>query len=132
MILPKFESHHFDLAIWRYKIHKTAFKSANLNYPTAKLSLTHGTRVSAGPAYQRDENRGGARDGVATAKLADGGSSGKTYGTGVLPTTMRTHSCPHFNLYRTLARMTACMADDGVVRRCSDEVRPCGTRLSSI
>ena len=67
-----------------------------------------------------------------TAKLADGDSSGETDSIGVLPTTLRTHPCPHFNLYRTLARTTACMADGGAVRRCSGEVRPCGTRLSSI
>jgi len=59
-----------------------------------------------------------------TAKLADGDFSGEIDGTGVLPTMMRTHPCPYFNLYRTLARMTACMADGGVVRRCSGEVRP--------
>ena len=58
MILTKLESHHLDLPIWRYKIHKIAFKSANLNYPTTKLSLTRGTRVSAGPAGQWDGNRG--------------------------------------------------------------------------
>ena len=26
MILQKFESHHLDPPIWRYKIHKTAYK----------------------------------------------------------------------------------------------------------
>ena len=93
MILTKLESHHLDLPIWRYTIHKTAFESANLNYPTAKRSLTRGTRVSAEPACQRDKNRGGARDGAATAKLTDDGSSGDTESTGVLSAMRRLDWC---------------------------------------
>ena len=64
MILPKFESHHLDLHIWSYKIHKLLLKSANLNYPTTTLSLTRGTRVSAGPAGQWDGTGETARDGA--------------------------------------------------------------------
>ena len=67
MILTKLESHHLDLPIWRYKIHKTAFRSANLNYPTAKRSLTRGTRVLADPTGQRKETGDGACDGAAAA-----------------------------------------------------------------
>ena len=50
-----------------------------------------------------------------TTKLADGDSFDETDGTGVLPTTVRTHPCPHFNLYRTLARTMVCMADGAMV-----------------
>ena len=46
-----------------------------------------------------------------TAKLADGDSSSETDSTGVLPTMMPTHPCPHFNLYRTLG--TSAMAHGG-------------------
>ena len=38
--------------------------------------LPCGTRVSADPTRQRDENRGGGFDGAATVELADGDSSG--------------------------------------------------------
>ena len=44
----------------------------------------------AGPAGQRHKTGEMARDGVATAKLADGGSSGETEGTGVLASRDRT------------------------------------------
>ena len=116
MILTKLESHHLDLPIWRYKIHKTTFKYANLNYPTTKRSLTRGTRVSADPTGQRKETGDGACDGTAALKLADGGFSGDTEGTGVLPTTMRTYLCPHLNLYRAQTLTATCMADNGGIR----------------
>ena len=89
MILPKFESHHLDLHIWSYKIHKLSLKSANLNYPTTTLSLTRGTCLSAGPTCHRHQNRGGARDGVAAVKLADGDFTGDEEGTSVTTSTSR-------------------------------------------
>ena len=49
-------------------------------------------------------------DGAAAAKFADGEFSGEPDGTGVLPTTMRTHPYLHFNLYRTLATMASATA----------------------
>ena len=49
-------------------------------------------------------------DGAATTKFADGGSSGEPDGTGVLPTTMRTHPYLHFNLYHTLATTASATA----------------------
>ena len=47
--------------------------------------LPCGTRVSADPTRQRDENRGGGFDGAATVELADGDSFGELDSTGVLP-----------------------------------------------
>ena len=49
-------------------------------------------------------------DGAAAAKFADGEFSGEPDGTGVLPTTMRTHPYLHFNLYRTLATTASATA----------------------
>ena len=43
----KFESHHLDLHIWSYKIHNTAFKTGNLNYPFEQIVTdAWGPRVS--------------------------------------------------------------------------------------
>ena len=67
MIVTKLESPHLDLPIWRYKIHKIAFKLANLNYPTTKLSLTRGTRSSDDPTGQQKEIGDGDCDGVEAA-----------------------------------------------------------------
>ena len=49
-------------------------------------------------------------DGAAAAKFADDEFSGEPDGTGVLPTTMRTHPYLHFNLYRTLATTASATA----------------------
>ena len=51
--------------------------------------LTCGTRLSADPTGQRQRNRGGTTTARHTAKLADGGSSGESDGTGVLASTNR-------------------------------------------
>ena len=48
-----------------------------------------GTRVSADPTRQRDENRGGARDCTAAVELADGEDSDEAEGTGMLALTNR-------------------------------------------
>ena len=85
MSLTKFESHHLDLHIGSYKIYKTAFKTENLNYLMNTQPLTCGTRLSARPTGQRDETGEAATTARHTAKLADGGSSGETDGTDVLP-----------------------------------------------
>ena len=55
--------------------------------------LTCGTRLSAGPTGQRDEIGEAATTARHTAKLADGGSSNETDGTGVLPKLPRI-DCP--------------------------------------
>jgi len=58
-----------------------------------------GVHLSAGPHVSDKKNRGRGCDGAAAAKLADGGFSSDTEGTGVLPTTMCTYLCPHLHLY---------------------------------
>ena len=81
MSLTKLEPPNLDLPIWSYEIYKTTQKLEFLNYPYELQPLPCGTRVSADPTRQRDENRGGARDGVAAVELADGDSSGDGSGT---------------------------------------------------
>ena len=61
-----------DLPIWSYEIYKTAQKLEFLNYPYELQPLPGGTRVSADPTRQRDENRGGARDYAAAVELTNG------------------------------------------------------------
>ena len=72
------EPPNLDLPIWSYEIYKTAQKLEFLNYPYELQPLPCGTRVSADPTGQRDENRGGGFDGAATVELADGDSFGDT------------------------------------------------------
>ena len=84
MSLTKLEPPNLDLPIWSYKIYKTAQKLEFLNYPYELQPLSCGTRVSADPTGQRDENRGGGFDGAATVELADGDSSGDTEDTYVI------------------------------------------------
>ena len=55
--------------------------------------LTCGTRVSADPTRQRDQNRGGARDGVVAVELADGEDSGDTKATYMILVTRGTDWC---------------------------------------
>ena len=81
MILTKLEVLNLDLPIWSYEIYKTALKLEFLNYHMNTQPLTCGTRVSADPTRQRDENRGGARDSATAVELADGDSSGDGSGT---------------------------------------------------
>ena len=76
MSLTKLEPPNLDLPIWSYEIYKTTQKLEFLNYPYELQPLPCGTRVSADPTGQRDENRGGGFDGAATVELADGDSSG--------------------------------------------------------
>ena len=75
---------NLDLPIWSYEIYKTAQKLEFLNYPYELQPLPCGTRVSADPTGQRDENRGGGFDGAATVELADGDSSDDTEDTHVI------------------------------------------------
>ena len=72
-MLTKLESPHLDPPIWRYKIHKTASKLEYLNYPIAPRSLASEALGSDDPFGQRKETGEVACDGVAAAKLADGG-----------------------------------------------------------
>ena len=65
MSLTKLEPPNLDLPIWSYEIYKTAQKLEFLNYPYELQPLPCGTRVSADPTGQRQQNRGGARDGAA-------------------------------------------------------------------
>ena len=81
MILTKLEVLNLDLPIWSYESYKTALKLEFLNYHMNTQPLTCGTRVSADPTRQRDENRGGARDGAEAVELTDGDSSGEGSGT---------------------------------------------------
>ena len=78
MSLTKLEPPNLDLPIWSYKIYKTAQKLEFLNYPYELQPLPCGTRVSADPTGQWDENRGGGFDDAATVELTDGDSSGDT------------------------------------------------------
>ena len=78
MSLTKLEPPNLDLPIWSYKIYKTAQKLEFLNYPYELQPLPCGTRVSADPTGQRDENRGGGFDGAAMVELTDDDSSGDT------------------------------------------------------
>ena len=89
MSLTKLEPPNLDLRIWSYEIYKTAQKLEFLNYPYELQPLPCGTRVSADPTGQRQRNRGGRTTAQHTAKLADGGSSGESDGTGVLASTNR-------------------------------------------
>ena len=89
MSLTKLEVLNLDLPIWSYKIYKTALKTGIFELSSQTQSLTWGTRLSADPTRQRDENRGGTTTAWHTAKLADGGSSGESDGTGVLASTNR-------------------------------------------
>ena len=89
MILPKFESHHLDLHIWSYKIHKTAFKTGNLNYPFEYTVTVRGVHLSAGPHVSDKKNRGCGCDGAVVAKLTNGGFSDDEEGTSVTVTTSR-------------------------------------------
>ena len=84
MSLTKLEPPNLDLPIWSYEIYKTAQKLEFLNYPYELQPLPGGTRVSADPTDQQDENRGGGFDGAATMELADGDSSGDTEDTYVI------------------------------------------------
>ena len=84
MSLTKLEPPNLDLPIWSYEIYKTTQKLEFLNYPYELQPLPCGTRVSAGPTGQRDENRGGGFDGAVTVELADGDSSGDTEDTYVI------------------------------------------------
>ena len=59
MSLTKLEVLNLDLPIWTYEIYKTTLKLEFLNYHMNTQPLTCGTRVSADPTRQRDENRGG-------------------------------------------------------------------------
>ena len=78
------EPPNLDLPIWSYEIYKTAQKLEFLNYPYELQPLPCGTRVSADPTGQRDENRRGGFDGAATVELADGDSSSDTEDTYVI------------------------------------------------
>ena len=94
MILPNFESHHLDLPKWRYKIHKTAQKPRI--FALSYCSTVTGKRdlhVSWDHASATRKIGDGSLDGVAMAKLADGGSSGDTESTGVLSVMRRLDWC---------------------------------------
>ena len=85
MILTKLEVLNLDLPIWRYKFHKTALKLELFELASQTQSLTSGALGSDDPIGQREETGEAATTARHTAKLADGGSSGETDGTGVLP-----------------------------------------------
>ena len=93
MSLTKLEVLNLDQPIWSYEIYKTALKLEFLNYHMNTQPLTCGTRVSADPTRQRDENRGGAFDGAAVVLLADGEDSGDTKATYMIPVTRVTDWC---------------------------------------
>ena len=69
-----------------------------MNYHMNTQPLTCGTRVSADPTRQRDENRGGAFDGAAVVLLADGEDSGDTKATYMIPVTRGTDWCKWHDL----------------------------------
>ena len=89
MSLTKLEPPNLDLPIWSYKIYKTAKKLEFLNYPYELQPLPCGTRVSADPTGQRDENRARRFARRGPVELADDEDSGKTEGTGMLALTNR-------------------------------------------
>ena len=51
--------------------------------------MTRGTCLSAGPTCHRHQNRGGARDGAAAVKLADGDFTDDEEGTSMTTSTSR-------------------------------------------
>ena len=108
MSLTKLEVLNLDLSIWSYEIYKTALKLEFLNYHMNTQPLTCGTRVSADPTRQRDENRGGARDCAAVVELADGEDSGEAEGTGMLTSMNCIYTCPTRNLYRARTPTATC------------------------
>ena len=85
MILTKLELLNLDLPIWRDKFHKIALKLELFELASNTQSLTSGALGSDDPTGQREETGEAATMARHTAKLADGGSSGETDGTGVLP-----------------------------------------------
>ena len=72
--------------------------------------LTCGTRVSADPTRQRDENRGGARDGAAVVELTDGDSFGDGSGTNTSTSNSRVYRPTWLGLLPTTKTVAAAMA----------------------
>ena len=69
-----------------------------------------GTRVSADPTRQRDENRGGARDGAAAVELADDDSSSDGSGTNTSTSNSRVYRPTWLGLLPTTKTVAAAMA----------------------
>ena len=81
-----------------------------MNYHMNTQPLTYGTRVSADPTCQRDENRGGARDGAAALELADSDSSGDDSGTNTSTSNSRVYRPTWLGLLPTTKTVAAAMA----------------------
>jgi len=101
---------NLDLPIWSYEIYKTTLKLEFLNYLMNTQPLTCGTRVSADPTRQRDENRGGACDGAATVELANGDSFGDGSGTNTFTSNSRVYRPTWLGLLPTTKTVAAAMA----------------------